>query len=123
MGDYVDTVKEAYRLDFWASLPRYVHVFVEKDAVAGTLAPVTREYDVALSPIRGYVSVSFAHEIGEEWAEIKKPIFAYYLGDFDASGFDLTSKTGKYVLTVSVSPLGQASVCTKKGDILGYPTC
>ena len=62
---------------------------LRKDALAGTLAPVTREYDLALSPIRGYVSLSFAHEVAELWAEIDKPIFAFYLGDFDPSGFDL----------------------------------
>jgi hypothetical protein len=89
LSDYIDTVQEAYRKDFWAQLPEYVHVFVEKDAIAGVLAPVTRKYDVALSPIRGYVSLSFAHEIGEAWGDIEKPITGYYLGDFDPSGFDL----------------------------------
>lgn len=89
LGDFVATVQRAYRKDFWAGLPEYVHVIVEKDAIAGTLAPVTRHYDVALSPIRGYVSLSFAHEIADVWNRVQKPIFAYYLGDFDASGFDL----------------------------------
>jgi hypothetical protein len=70
-------------------MPDYVHVICEKDAVAGVLAPVTRMYDVALSPIRGYVSLSFAHEIAETWNQIEKPIFAFYVGDFDPSGFDL----------------------------------
>jgi hypothetical protein len=89
LEDFADTVRRAYRKDFWESLPEYVHVIVEKDAIAGVLAPVTREYDVALSPIRGYVSLSFAHEIAETWNRITKPIFCYYLGDYDASGFDL----------------------------------
>jgi hypothetical protein len=89
LGDYVETVQECYRKNFWASLEEYCHIIVEKDAIAGTLAPVTREYDVALSPIRGYVSLSFAHEIASIWNQIEKPISAYYLGDFDASGFDL----------------------------------
>jgi hypothetical protein len=89
LGDFVGTVQQAYRKDFWAQLPEYVHVFVEKDAIAGVLAPVTQEYDVSLSPIRGYVSLSFAHEIAETWRRIEKPIHAYYLGDFDPSGFDL----------------------------------
>ena len=83
------TLRQAYRLNFWASLPHYVHFIVEKDAVAGTLSPVTREYDVALSPIRGYSSLSFAHEIASTWNRIGKPIFCYFLGDFDPSGFDL----------------------------------
>lgn len=89
LNDFADTVRSAYRMDFWERLPEYVHVFVEKDAIAGVFAPVTQEYDVALSPIRGYVSLSFAHQIADQWSQIEKPIFAYYAGDFDPSGFDL----------------------------------
>lgn len=75
LEDYVDVVQRSYRKNFWAQLPKYVHIIVEKDAIAGTIAPVTREYDVALSPIRGYVSLSFAHEIASTWNRIKKPVF------------------------------------------------
>jgi len=89
LQDFSDTVREAYRKDFWSELPDYVHIFCEKDAVAGVLQPVTRAFDVALSPIRGYASVSFAHEIAATWNNIEKPIHAFYLGDFDPSGFDL----------------------------------
>ncbi len=89
LRDYAETVGYAYRLDFWASLPHHVEVFVEKDAIAGTIQPVTAEYDIALRVCRGYSSVSFAGEIADIWAKVTKPIFAYYLGDFDASGFDL----------------------------------
>lgn len=49
----------------------------------------TAEYDVALRVCRGYSSVSFAGEIADLWTEVRKPIVAYYLGDFDPSGFDL----------------------------------
>jgi hypothetical protein len=89
LTDFAEAVRHAYRKDLWAELPHYVHVIVEKDAIAATLAPTTREYDVRLSPIRGYVSLSFAHEIAEVWNRIAKPIFCFYLGDFDANGFDL----------------------------------
>jgi hypothetical protein len=89
LADFTDTVRQAYRKDFWASLDHHVEVFVEKDAVAGTLQPVTSEYDVALRVCRGYASVSFAGEIAELWAQVEKPIFAYYLGDYDPSGFDI----------------------------------
>ena len=89
LDDFLQTVRSAYRKDFWARLPEYVHIFCEKDAIAGVLSPVTQEFDVALSPIRGYASISYAHEIADEWNAIHKPIHAYYLGDFDPSGFDL----------------------------------
>src|SRR5207245_380345 len=67
----------------------HVEVFVEKDAMAGTVQPVTDEFDIRLRIVKGYASVSFAGEIADLWHEVKKPIFAYYLGDFDPSGFDL----------------------------------
>jgi hypothetical protein len=89
LADFAETVREAYRKDFWASLPHHVEVFVEKDAIAGTVQPVTAEFDVGLRVCRGYASVSFAGEIADLWAEVEKPIFAYYLGDYDPSGFDI----------------------------------
>jgi type IV fimbrial biogenesis protein FimT len=45
------------------------------------------------------------------------------VGNADASSFDLTSPKGRFVLTVNVSPLGQATVCSKQGNIMGYPAC
>ena len=89
LQDFAETCREAYRKDFWSELPDYVHVFCEKDAIAGVLQPVRKEFDVPLSPIRGYASVSFAHEVAATWNDIEKPIHAFYLGDFDPSGFDL----------------------------------
>lgn len=89
LADFSETVREAYRKDFWASLDVHVEVFVEKDAVAGTIQPITEKYDIALRVCRGYSSISFAGEIADEWKQIDKPIIAYYLGDYDPSGFDL----------------------------------
>jgi hypothetical protein len=77
LADFGDTVREAYRKDLWASMGAHVEVFVEKDAIAGTIQPVTHEYDIALRVCRGYVSISFAGEIAELWQATEKPIFAY----------------------------------------------
>lgn len=89
LADFADTVRDAYRKDFWHHLDDYVHVFCEKDAIAAVIQPVTEEFNVRLSPIRGYCSDTFAHEVGSLWKRIKKPIHAFYLGDYDASGFDI----------------------------------
>lgn len=89
LGDFGDSVRSCYRKDYWSRLPHYVCVFVEKDAIAATIQPVTEEHDVNLHVCRGYASVSFAGEIADDWDTIDKPIFAYYLGDFDPSGFDI----------------------------------
>jgi hypothetical protein len=89
LADFADSVRECCRRDFWASLAVHVEVFPEKDAVAGTIQPVTEKYDIGLQVCRGYASVSFAGEIADQWARIEKPIYAYYVGDFDPSGFDI----------------------------------
>lgn len=89
LADFGDTVRRAYRKDLWAGMPHHIEVFVEKDAIAGTIQPVTAEYDVALQVCRGYASLSFVGEIAEQWKEIEKPVYAYYVGDFDPSGFDI----------------------------------
>ena len=98
--DACDTFAAAYRRDFWSSLPEYVCIVVEKDAQAGALAPVTREYDVPLHVIRGFASLSYAHEIAEGWARIEKPINVYYFGDHDPGGHsierDLQRKLARY---------------------------
>jgi hypothetical protein len=89
LGDFRETVKEAYRKDFWSHLPEYVEIIVEKDSVAGRVAQVTRAYDVRLHPIRGYNSTTFCYEIASLWENILKPITVYYIGDHDPSGRDL----------------------------------
>jgi hypothetical protein len=89
LDDFGDTVRQAYRKDLWAQMPHHVEIFVEKDAIAGTIQPVTSEYDIALQVCRGYASLSFVGEIAQHWTKINKPIFAYYLGDYDPSGFDI----------------------------------
>lgn len=89
LADFTETVRDAYRKDFWHYLPEYIEVIVEKDAVAGRVQSVTEEYDVRLHPIRGYNSTSFAWEIARYWKRIEKPITVYYIGDHDPSGRDL----------------------------------
>ena len=87
--DFIDTVKEAYRKDFWSRMPAHIEIFVEKDAMAAALQPATREYDIALHVIRGYISTSYCWTIASQWKQIEKPIYCYYLGDWDPSGLDL----------------------------------
>lgn len=41
----------------------------------------------------------------------------------DADTIDLTSQNGRYTVTINISPLGQASICSTTGNILGYPEC
>jgi hypothetical protein len=89
LSDFAEDAARAYRKDFWSRQRDYIEVFVEKDAMAGILEPITHEYDVHLNVIRGQVSETFVWNIAEEWNEIEKPIYAYYLGDHDPGGLKI----------------------------------
>jgi hypothetical protein len=100
LADFGDTVAQAYRLDLWQRQRDYIEFFVEKDAMAAVIEPATANYDVHLNIIRGCVSESFVWSVAEQWKRIRKPIFAYYLGDHDPSGLmieaDLQSRLREF---------------------------
>jgi hypothetical protein len=81
-----------YRKALWNSAASYVEIWIEKDALAGVLYPVTDLYDVPLMSARGYASLSFLHEAASYIALLDRPTFVYHLGDFDPSGVDASAK-------------------------------
>src|SRR5262245_25395587 len=50
-----------YRKNLWANADAYVEIWIEKDALAGVLYPVTSMNDVPLMVARGYASLSFLY--------------------------------------------------------------
>lgn len=89
LSDFAETVAQAYRKDLWERQTDYVEVFVEKDAMAGVIEPITDAYDVTLNVIRGSCSETFVYRVAEIWKQIHKPIFIFYLGDHDPSGLKI----------------------------------
>jgi hypothetical protein len=89
LADFVETVAQAYRKNLWEQQRDYLEFFVEKDAMAGVIEPITDQYDVTLNVIRGNCSETFIHRVAELWEKIQKPIYVYYLGDHDPSGLKI----------------------------------
>lgn len=81
-----------YRRSLWDDANSYVEVWLEKDALAGVILPVTVEYDVPLMVARGYASLSFLHSAAEHIAALDVPAYIYHLGDFDPSGVNAGEK-------------------------------
>jgi hypothetical protein len=77
-----------YRRNLWASMPIYVEVWIEKDALAGVLMEETETYDVPLMSARGYASLSFLHSAAKAIKVGGKPAYIYHFGDLDPSGVD-----------------------------------
>jgi hypothetical protein len=80
---------QTYRRAVWDNQPAYVEVWLEKDALAGVVMDWTAAYDVPLMVTRGYPSLSFVYEAAEAIAQLEKPAYLYYFGDYDPSGLDI----------------------------------
>ncbi len=79
---------QSYRCDPWEMQDEQVQIWLEKDALAGVIKPITNKYRVPLYVTRGYSSLSYLHDAAEEMHDARKPIVIYHLGDYDASGKD-----------------------------------
>jgi hypothetical protein len=81
-----------YRKALWADADAYVEIWLEKDALAGVVFPVTAAYDVPLMVARGYASLSFLHTAAEYINGLTVPSYIYHLGDYDPSGVNAGEK-------------------------------
>jgi hypothetical protein len=81
-----------YRKALWDNLDAYAEIWLEKDALAGVLYPITSKYDVPLMVARGYASLSFLHSAAEYINDLAVPAYIYHLGDFDPSGVNAGEK-------------------------------
>jgi predicted acyl esterase len=83
-----------YRIDLWETQPRYVEVWVEKDALIGIVEQTAQQYDVPCFSCRGYTSQSemwnAAQRIMRKSGQGERPCTIIHLGDHDPSGIDMT---------------------------------
>jgi hypothetical protein len=99
VDDAISDLVDSYRKSLWDGRPSRIEVWLEKDALASVISPITSKYDVPLFVARGYSSLSFLHNdakpILEEWAAGDLPITVLHLGDFDPSGRDAARQIGE----------------------------
>jgi len=72
----------------WYKQPKYVEVWLEKEALTDVVYSITALLGVRLNPARGYSSWTFLYENIQMLNEDKE-IWILYLGDFDPSGEDI----------------------------------
>jgi hypothetical protein len=82
-----------YSVDKWQEQTHRPEVWIEKEALAGVIAPVCDELDVPYLSCRGYTSQSemwlSAQRMRQYQASGQSPV-VLYLGDHDPSGLDMT---------------------------------
>lgn len=84
---------ESWTIDWWQDQIYRPMVLIEKDALAGVVDGICREYQVPYLPCRGYTSQSEQWRLGQRIRLQKEmgliPIM-FHLGDHDPSGIDMT---------------------------------
>ena len=92
LDELVDAALSSYRLPRWRGQKFYTELWVEKDALAGVLQPLARDFHVTLMVNRGYSSQSAMRESAKRFAAAEaedKSCILFYLGDHDPSGEDM----------------------------------
>lgn len=98
LAHLAEAASRAYRLPRWDGQQNYIELWVEKDALAGVLAPIAREYHITLMVNRGYSSTSAMYESAKRFLDAEegdgrpnssKDLHLLYLGDHDPSGEDM----------------------------------
>lgn len=92
IDEIVDAAIQQFRLPRWADQPRYVELWVEKQALAGVLSPIARRHHVPLMVNKGYSSASAMYAAAQRMLaqdDGKEEIVVLYLGDHDPSGEDM----------------------------------
>jgi hypothetical protein len=87
--DALEQTARFYRRSALQQANDYIEIWCEKDALVGSIWPVTSQYDVPLMISRGMPSLTFLHGTALEIrnaAEAGKSTFIYQFGDHDPSG-------------------------------------
>jgi len=87
----IDKLKDmGFYKRMWVHQPKYVEVWVEKDAMFSVFSPICEKYRVPLFPCRGYSSVTLLLEAMERFPDDKDTLILHF-GDFDPSGIYATT--------------------------------
>jgi hypothetical protein len=110
LEEYGEVVARSYRKDYWQNQSRHVVVLVEKDAIVGSIQPVTEKYGVTIRTLRGFSSATVAHGIAAQFRELNKAgkqIHVFYLGDHDPSGRAIELDVAKRIEEFMAVDLGK----------------
>ena len=95
VNDYIqceiNSMFNYYSRNLAQSQPRYIEVWIEKDALTSIFTSVARNYYVPVTVCRGFSSVSFLNDFKErlDWYAKGRPAVMLYFGDFDPSGVEM----------------------------------
>lgn len=91
--DILESARDSYHRDLWATQGTRLEVWIEKDALVGVIEGVCQENDVSFFSCRGYVSDSEMWRGAmrmRRYSRNSQKVIILHLGDHDPSGIDMT---------------------------------
>ena len=87
----IDGLFKYYSRDLSQSQPKYIEIWIEKDALSSIFTNVARKYYVPVTVCRGFSSVSFLNDFKDrlKYYSDGRPAIMLYFGDFDPSGVEM----------------------------------
>lgn len=92
-GSIINSAARSYHTDLWEEQAEAVEVWIEKDALVGTIIPACTRNDVAYFSCRGYTSQSEMYKAAKRLMghmDAGKAVTILHLGDHDPSGIDMS---------------------------------
>lgn len=89
VSHYAYDARRWYRRNVWATQPRLVEAWLEKDALSGIFEDVLRPYGITLNVGRGYDGWTSVHDAAQRYLAFGNKATILYFGDFDPSGRDM----------------------------------
>ncbi len=89
--EYLSRITDDYSdyIPRWHDQPKYVEVWIEKDAMASTFQSILQDMEVRIVPNKGFSSMTFLHQTARRlyhFLNMGKKVHVLYYGDFDPSG-------------------------------------
>jgi hypothetical protein len=88
INEFLSSPKYYYR-KVWTEQPKFVIVWVEKDALSRIISSIAERYKVITAPSRGYASYTYIKQAIENLPGDKEIIILHF-ADHDPSGLDMT---------------------------------
>ncbi len=117
----IDVACRSYQLDRWEGQEYCIELWTEKDAISSVIAPITKEYQVAMCVNRGYSSASAMYDSFRRLENSEQPKrIILYLGDYDASGLDMIRDVRERLEEFGVDNLEVIPIALTKKQIEKY---
>lgn len=87
----INSLFRYYSRDLSQSQPKYIEIWIEKDALSSIFTRAAEKYNVPVTVCRGFSSVSFLNDFKQRLERNSggRPAVMLYFGDFDPSGVEM----------------------------------